>query len=100
MGRYTSIPTNTTPQGKRYKRQVKYPDIPLSFDDVYVYTDYGDRFDIMAQNYYGDSNLWWVISIANPQLEQGSIYPPNGIQLRVPGNIGSVLLSYEKLNAI
>jgi len=100
MGRYTNIPLLTTIGGKRYRRQVLYPEIPLSFDDIYVYTDIGDRFDILAQNYYGDSNLWWVISIANDQLDQGSIIPPIGVQIRIPGNIGEILLSYEKINAI
>ena len=63
MGRYTTISNKQTPKGKRYKTTVKYPDIPLGFDDIYAYTDEGDRFDILAQTYYNDSNLWWVISI-------------------------------------
>jgi|TARA_B110000977_G_C11086148_1_gene494791 hypothetical protein len=100
MGRYTGIPERLTPEGKRYRRTVKYPDLPLTFSDIYVYTDAGDRYDILAQNYYGDALLWWVISIANPQLEQESIYPPEGTQIRIPGNIGSIILSYEKLNGI
>ena len=100
MGRYTGIINKTTAEGKRYTKQVKYPDIPLSFDDTYVYTDILDRFDMLAQSYYGDPQLWWVISIANPQLEQGSIFPPEGTQIRIPGNIGEVILSYEKLNGI
>ena len=100
MGRYSGIITKSTVEGKRYKKTVKYPDIPLSFDDIYVYTEVLDRFDMLAQSYYGDPQLWWVISMANPQLEQGSIYPPAGIQIRIPGDIGGVILSYEKLNGI
>ena len=46
MGRYTTIPDRETLTGKRYKASVKYPDIPLSFEDIYAYTDEGDRFDI------------------------------------------------------
>ena len=100
MGRYSGIITKNTAEGKRYKKTVKYPDIPLSFDDSNVYTEVLDRFDMLAQSYYGDPQLWWAISMANPQLEQGSIYPPAGIQIRIPGNIGGVILSYEKLNGI
>jgi|TARA_B100000780_G_C21065367_1_gene428371 hypothetical protein len=99
MGRYLNISTRYTEYGKRYKSTTKYPDIPLSYDDVYVYTDIGDRFDILAQNYFGNSNLWWVLSIANPQLEQNTIYPPMGVQIRIPGNIGRVLLDYDQLNS-
>ena len=99
MGRYTNIPNLSTPTGKQYKETVKYPDIPLSFDDVYVYTDVGDRFDILAQNSFGDSNLWWIISIANPQLPQNTMYPPLGSQVRIPRNTAQILLDYNKLNS-
>ena len=75
MGRYTTISDKETLKGKRYKTTVKYPDIPLGFDDIYAYTDEGDRFDILAQTYYGDPSLWWVISIANPQFNQNSMFP-------------------------
>ena len=100
MGRYTNITTATTPKGKQYKTTVKYLDIPLSFEDIYTYTDVGDRFDILAQTYYSDSNLWWVISIANPQFNQNSMFPPLGVQIRIPGNIGAIILDYQQLNAI
>jgi len=99
MGRYINIQTKTTPGGKRYKATTKYPNIPLSYDDVYIYTDIGDRFDILSQNYYGDPSLWWVLSMANPQLKQNTIFPPMGVQIRIPGNIGSVLLDYDQLNS-
>ena len=99
MGRYSDIITLATKGGKRYKGTTNYPDIPLSFDDIYVYTDEGDRFDILAQNYYGDSSLWWVLSIANPQFIQNSLYPPLGVQIRIPSNIGAITLQYNKLNA-
>ena len=98
MGRYTNIITTSTPQGKSYKTTVKYPDIPLGFEDIYAYTDEGDRYDILAQTYYNDTSLWWVISIANPQFAQISIYPPLGVQIRIPGNIGAIILDYQQLN--
>ena len=77
---------------------IQQQNIPLSFNDVYVYTDEGDRFDILAQTYYSDSNLWWIISIANPQLPQNSIYPPLGIQIRIPSNISGIIAQYDNLN--
>tara|TARA_Y100000385_G_scaffold286917_1_gene349972 strand:+ start:3694 stop:3981 length:288 start_codon:yes stop_codon:yes gene_type:complete len=78
----------------------KYPDIPLSFDDTYVITTEGDRFDILAQQYYGSSSYWWVISIANPSLQQNTMIPPVGQQLRIPSNLGGILASYTKLNQL
>jgi hypothetical protein len=99
MGRYIKIKNRKTEGGKNYKSTTKYPNIPLSFDDIYIYTDIGDRFDILAQNSFGDSNLWWIISIANPQLPQNTMYPPLGSQVRIPRNTAQILLDYNKLNS-
>ena len=84
----------------QFVANTKYPDIPLSYDDVYVYTDEGDRLDLLAQQYYQDSTLWWVISIANPQLKQGSYYVPIGTQLRIPNEIQAIQNSLDELNKI
>lgn len=98
MGRYTQIQTRTTTKGKAIVGTTKYPDIPVSFNDTYVYTTIGDRFDTLAQAYYGNPSLWWVISVANPQLKQDSYYPPAGIQLRIPSNISEITSLYNEIN--
>lgn len=100
MNRYQDTPTYKTPEGKRYYGTTKYPQIPLDYSDIYVYSTEGDRFDILAQQYYSDSTLWWVISIANESLTQGSYYIPEGTQIRIPVNIGGVLSQYKLLNEI
>ena len=106
MNRYSFIATSIYPTPNLPSKiavgysNIKYPEIALDFSDIYVYISRGDRYDTLAQEYYGDSTLWWIISIANPQLEQNSLYPPLGIQIRIPGNIGSILLEYDKLNEI
>ena len=99
MGRYSTIQTNITARGRRFKETTKYPDIPLSYNDIYVYTDECDRFDILAQSYYKDPSLWWIISIANPQLTQMSMFPPLGVQIRIPTNIGGIISQFERFNA-
>ena len=99
MGRYTNLQEFLTQNNKPFKGTTKYPDIPLSFDDIYVYTDEGDRFDILAQSYYKDPWLWWIISIANPQLTQMSMFPPLGVQIRIPTNIGGIISQFERFNA-
>ena len=104
MGRYTKTPifNNTTEyktrKGKRYYGTVKYPEIPLNFEDIYVFTEQGDRFDILAQEYYGDPRLWWVISSANNSLDQSSYYTEPGVQIRIPSQIGSIISLYNELN--
>jgi phage tail protein X len=101
MRRYQNIPVLTNSpikEGKRFYSTIKYPEIPLSVSDIYVITQQGDRFDILANQYYQDKSLWWIISIANNNLIQNSLIPPVGIQIRIPVNISEILNSYNKLN--
>ena len=98
MNRYQNIPIIKNSEGTRYYRDNKYPRIPLSVNDIYVITTIGDRFDLLAQQYYGDSSLWWVISSANENLPQNSLYIPVGTQLRIPSNSSEAITSYTFLN--
>ena len=59
MNRYQSIPTIII-DNKPVYRTVKYPEIPLNEDDIYVTTVQGDRFDILANQYYQDETLWLI----------------------------------------
>ena len=96
--RYNIIP-QTRIEGKRVYQNVKYPDIPLSENDIYVQSSQGDRFDILAQQYYGDSSLWWVISSANNDLPQDSLVIPLQQQIRIPANPSVVVELFESLNS-
>ena len=103
MGRYINIPIlekekKDQTRGKQYYGSSKYPQVPLNFEDTYVYTTIGDRLDKLALEYYGRSDYWWIISSANDNLTQGSLFVPEGTQLRIPTNISSIISSYEKLN--
>lgn len=100
MNRYKDIPVFKSTTGKRYYGTTKYPLIPLDFNDIYVNSTIGDRFDLLALQYYGDSTLWWVISTANYNLTQGSYYIPEGYQVRIPANIGKIITQYNALNQI
>jgi hypothetical protein len=97
MNRYARIP-QTKINGKTAYVTVRYPEIPLSTDDIYVYTQQGDRFDILAQNFYQDSSLWWVIAIGNPQVTLGSLLIPSGLQLRIPAFPANVVNEYNTIN--
>ena len=55
---------------------------------------------ILALQYYSDSTLWWVLSIANANLTQGSYYIPEGTQIRIPANISRIMAQYNALNQI
>ena len=107
MNRYSSIPQirNTNEfvgtLGDRYYRTVFYPEIGPSESDIYVETEFGDRLDLLANQFYGDVTLYWIISISNPDvISLGSISPPPGTQLRIPVNISGIIDSYNRLNAL
>jgi len=98
MNRYQNISTTTNSQGVKLYKNLKYPEIPTSVDDIYVISVSGDRFDILANEYYGDPSLWWIISIANPELPQNSLYLPLESQIRIPINPSQAISSYISLN--
>jgi phage tail protein X len=100
MNRYRNIPILKDNTGNRYYKTTIYPDIPLQQTDVYVYTTQGDRYDILAAQYYGDSSLWWIIATANPEIPKNSLFPPEGIQIRIPSNPSDIISLYETLNEI
>jgi hypothetical protein len=100
MNRYQDITlTKYNSTGSQYYLNNIYPDVVFTEDDNYVITTLGDRLDLLANNFYGDSSLWWVISSANA-LSGDSLYPPIGIQLRIPTDIRSALESYKTINII
>jgi nucleoid-associated protein YgaU len=97
MNRYQFIPKRKN-KGKRYVANAIYPEIPLSNTDTYVITNKGDRFDTLANQFYGDKSLWWVISLANQSLKQNSLYIPPGTQIRIPINPTSIVNQYNNNN--
>ena len=98
MNRYQKAKIRKDFAGKRYMQNVIYPLIPETLDDVYVETEYGDRVDILAYQFYNDSSLWWIVSSANGDLPQNSYYIPEGKQIRIPQNIAAVISQFKALN--
>jgi hypothetical protein len=104
--RYTNINQarnlqDTGKLGPRYIKNNKYPEIAISDEDIYVITVSGDRYDLLAQTYYYDHTLWWIISRANLNLSDAdSLYPPIGEQIRIPApnRIANILSRYAILN--
>jgi hypothetical protein len=100
MNRYQNITlTKYNSTGSQYYLNNIYPDVEITEDDNYVITTLGDRLDILANNFYGDPSLWWIISSAN-SLPGDSLYPPIGIQLRIPTDVRTILDSYKVINII
>ena len=84
---------------KRYYTTIKYPEIPLSVDDFYVITTIGDRLDNLANQFYEDVNLWWVITSANPDIiKRDSFMLEPGIEIRIPADLQTILENFDELN--
>lgn len=98
MGRYTRTPIVKNISGKQYYKRVVYPVIPRSNQDLYVFTTDDDRYDLLADQYYKDATLWWVISLANPQTTNASLIPGGGLQIRIPFPIQDIIAEYNALN--
>ncbi len=100
MSRYNDI-TIGRADGKRYYITSYYPFIPLSPNDIYAITDFGDRLDVLANQFYGDPNLYWVIAAANPDsIRPDSLSLKGGIQLRIPSDARGIVTIYNRNNNI
>ena len=74
MGRYSNTLIQRNREGRRYYAANRYVEIPRSNNDLYVITTDEDRYDLLA----------------NPEYI-GSMYPPSGVQIRIPNNLAFVL---------
>ena len=86
---------------KRYFKYIKYPNIPLSINDIYAVTVDGDRLDLIADQFYNDVDLWWIITTANPDIiRRDSFNLKSGLQIRIPdpNRVNNILRSFEQLN--
>ena len=99
MNRYQNIPKTKIDKKLVYVTS-RYPEVPITSDDIYVYTTQGDRFDVLALQYYKDSSLWWVISIANTNiLPQNSLIIPEGFQIRIPAFYAGIISAFNVINS-
>jgi hypothetical protein len=106
MSRYINtplIPYSEAEGNKFFPIQIstRYPEIPKDVNDIYVITTEGDRLDLLAQQFYGDTNLYWIIASGNPDIiPQNSLFIPVGAEIRIPYNISLVQSLYNTINRI
>lgn len=97
MNRYENIKQLTTTGGITYKTNTIYPEVPPSENDFYVITSAGDRYDTLAQQFYSDYSLWWIIAAAN-NSQQASLNVEPGVQIRIPANPSQILAQFNQVN--
>ena len=83
MGRYDNLNIqNKNSRGLVYHSQL-LPYIEPSDSDILIITEEDDRLDLLANQFYGDSKLWWVIATYNNLTDIDTKLEP-GLQLRIP----------------
>ena len=96
MKRYSSTKQKLDKSGVRVYTTTYYPEIPISDSDRFVRPVDGDRIDLLANRYYGDSTLWWVIAKANGIKGRTAVSTEE--LLRIPGNVQQILQKFRQLN--
>ncbi len=95
--RYIYTDTKFGKDKKRFMQTTIYPKVLSDDNDLYIITEQGDRLDILANTYYKNPSMWWVIATAN-NINDANFYIEPGIQLRIPANISKILNDLQKLN--
>ena len=80
MSRYSDT-KHKKKNGRLVKSTTIYKQVPKDSEDIMVMTTEGDRFDLLASQYYNDPTLWWYIAKANGR-SFNTIEP--GVIIRIP----------------
>ena len=96
MKRYDKTPIKKSKEGFRVYSTTYYPSIPLSDSDIFITTRESSRLDSLANQYYGDYSLWWVLAKANGI--RGKTVLKAGQILRIPGQLPEILDNFEAIN--
>ena len=91
MARYSS--TSITKDKRRNYRVYKptiYPNIPMKDSDIFIAPIVGEKLENIANKYYGDGSLWWIIAKAN-NINDSTVISNKIKRIRIPIEIQQVL---------
>lgn len=95
MSRYSNNETQKLKEGKVVYKSKIYPKIPLKDTDIYIVTQTGDRVDTLAQQFYGDSSLYWIILTAN-NIHDAPFAFSDGTILRIPKDYLEIVKNFNQ----
>lgn len=93
--RYTNSRIKVLNTGETVYRTKIYPNIPLKDTDIYAVVQTGDRLDTLANQFYNDSTLWWIIATAN-NIHDAPFSIPDGTVLRIPRDYTAIIRQFNK----
>jgi len=95
--RYSETKIKINKNGKRVMESTLYPIIERKDTDIYIRSKRGDRLDLYALTYYGNTQYWVIIAMAN-QLGHGTLCVPGDIQIRIPMDTKTIKQYLKELN--
>lgn len=90
MSRYSNNSSTKLKDGRLVYKTRLYKKIPKLDQDLYIVVQTGDRLDSIANNYLGNSSLWYIIAAAN-NIHDPSFTLDDGTVLRIPVNFRSYI---------
>ena len=98
MNRYNPTPARVFKRydGKQVYNTTRYPKIPTSASDVYIFATETDYLDALAYKFYKDSTMWWIIAQANGI--KNTLKAPAGKQLRIPVETSRIIAAFNTAN--
>ena len=96
MKRYATTKKREDKTGKTVYGTTYYPEIVLHNEDRLYRTTDGDRLDNLANTFYEDTSLWWIIAKANGI--KGKMVLEPGTLVRIPGNVSQIIGKFKNLN--
>lgn len=90
MTRYNNTLIRRDKNGERYLSTQNRSTIPKLDTDILIIGKMGQTLTGLANQYYGDVNLWWVIARANPECFEGGINVKIGTEYRIPTDLSVI----------
>ncbi len=84
--------------GNRKLSSIEYAKISPKDSDIYYVVKYGDSYGSLANRFYNDTTLWWVIARANGEFN-GDLRPKIGRRITIPTDISDSIRELNNLNS-
>lgn len=85
MSRYATSQILKSIGKQRKLASIIIPVIPVSESDTFIKTTSAERLDKLANTFYGDATLWWIIAVSNG-IGKGTLIVPQNSTIRIPSN--------------
>jgi|TARA_R110002153_G_scaffold36954_1_gene108946 hypothetical protein len=95
----TTVHKDTPHEGKLGYDTTIMPAITRKPGDPVIITTSIDRLDLLANRFYKDVTMWWVIALAN-NLPGDSFFLEAGLQIFIPKNISKIVSDLKTKNEI